>query len=56
MQYEVKYLFNGIRGTYDVTFKGDNLYRQDVEYSIRQSVALYLGSNEFDILSYCKVL
>jgi hypothetical protein len=27
MQYEVKYLFNGIRGTYYVTFKGDNFYR-----------------------------
>lgn len=56
MQYEVKYLFNGVRGTYYVTFEGDNLFRQDVKYSIRQSVARYLGSYQFEIISYCRVL
>lgn len=56
MQYEIKYLFNGVRGTYYVTFEGGNLYRQDVEYSIRQSVARHLGSNQFEIIFYCRVL
>ena len=50
MQYEVRYVFNGIKGTYYVTFDSDSLQRVDIEYSIRQSVARFLGSSQFDII------
>lgn len=56
MQYEVKYLFKGVRGTYYVTFDRDVLLRQDIDYSIRQSIMNHLGSNQFEIISYSRVI
>ncbi len=52
MQYEIKYKFEGVIGTYYMPLTAEqDLLAEDFKYSARKSVAKFLGTNQFEILS-----
>ena len=55
MQYEIKYIYEGVIGTYYMPLISDyELSKQDVSYSARMAVAKFLGTFQFDIISIGK--
>ena len=56
MQYEIKYKYEGVKGTYYMPLVSEyKLSKQDVSYSARMEVAKFLGTNQFEIISIHKV-
>ena len=52
MQYEIKYKYEGVIGTYYIPLVSKyELSKQDVSYSARMAVAKFLGTNQFEIIS-----
>ena len=52
MQYEIKYKFEGVIGTYYMPLTAEqDLLAEDFKYSARKAVAKFLGTNQFEILS-----
>lgn len=52
MQYEIKYKYEGVIGTYYMPLISEyELSKQDVSYSARMAVAKFLGTNQFEIIS-----
>ena len=55
MQYEIKYKYKGVIGTYYMPLiTGYELSKQDVSYSAYMAVAKFLGTSQFDIISIHK--
>lgn len=54
-QYKIKYLFEGVTGTYYMSLLNEyddyNLSQQDVRYSARMELTKFLGTGQFTILS-----
>lgn len=56
MQYEIKYKFEGVIGTYYMPLTAEqDLMAEDIEYSARKAVAKLLGTNQFEIISIHEV-
>lgn len=56
MQYEIRYKYEGVIGTYFMPlFSEYELSTQDVSYSARMEVAKFLGTNQFELISIHKV-
>ena len=52
MQYEIKYKYEGVIGTYYMPLVSEyELSKIDVSYSAYMAVAKFLGTNQFDIIS-----
>lgn len=52
MQYEIKYKYEGIIGTYYMPLITEqDILAEDFKYSARKSVAKFLGTSQFEILS-----
>ena len=52
MQYEIKYKFEGVIGTYYMPLIAEqDLLPEDIKYSARKAVAKFLGTNQFEMLS-----
>lgn len=57
MQYEIIYKYEDVIGTYYMPLFSDyELSEQDVVYSARKTVARFLGTNQFKIISIHKCL
>lgn len=58
-QYKIKYLFEGVPGTYCMSLINEYddyiLSQQDVRYSARMELTKYLGTGQFTILSITEV-
>ena len=51
MQYEIKYRYGGVIGTYYMPLIAEqDLLAEDIKYSARKTVAKFLGTNQFEIL------
>jgi hypothetical protein len=56
MQYEIKYKYEEIIGTYYIPLVSEyELSEQDVSYSARMAVAKFLGTSQFEIISIHEV-
>lgn len=52
MQYEIKYKYEGVIGTYYMPLISEfELSKQDITYSARMAVAKFLGTSQFEIIS-----
>ena len=52
MQYEIKYKYEEVIGTYYMPLVSEyKLSKQDVSYSARMAVAKFLGTSQFEIIS-----
>lgn len=52
MQYEIKFKYKGVIGTYYMPLVSEcELLKQDISYSAFMAVAKFLGTNQFDIIS-----
>jgi hypothetical protein len=52
MQYEIKYKYEGVIGTYYMPLiAGQELLTEDVLYSAKMAVAKFLGTSQFEIIS-----
>lgn len=52
MQYEIKYKYEGVIGTYYMPLISEyELSKQDVTYSARMAVTKFLGTSHFEIIS-----
>lgn len=57
MQYEIKYKYESVIGTYYMTLVSEyELSKQDVSYSAHMAVAKFLGTNQFEIISIHKCI
>lgn len=55
MQYEIKYRFQGVIGTYYMSLVSEHkLSKQDIYYSAYMAVAKFLGANHFEIITVHK--
>lgn len=55
MQYEIKYKFEGVIGTYYIPLKAQqDLLPGDIKYSAQMAVAKFLGTSHFDIIAIHK--
>lgn len=52
MQYEIKYKYEGVIGTYYMPLVSEyELSKNDISYSARMVVAKFLGTSNFEIIS-----
>ena len=55
MQYEIKYKYEGIIGTYYMPLRTEqDILIEDIKYSARLAVAKFLGTSQFEIISVHK--
>lgn len=56
MQYEIRYKYKGVIGTYFMSLVSEyKLSTQDVSYSARMEVAKFLGTKQFELISIHEV-
>ena len=52
MQYEIKYKYEGVTGTYYMPLISEfELSKQDITNSARMAVAKFLGTSQFELIS-----
>ena len=55
MQYEIKYKYEGVIGTYYMPLIAEqDLLAEDLLYSARMAVGKFLGTNQFEVISIHK--